>query len=174
MDTGIDPSHTDLTNNYDSALSYNFLTDSGSGATDDNGHGTEVAGIIGAEVNGHGVFGVDPNADLVSLKVLDQNGMGTNYDVLEAISYAVDHHIPVINMSFGETGSPIDNPICNAITNAKNAGTITVVSAGNSNQDASNTIPASCPDAITVGAINPDSTKASFSDYGNSVAVYAP
>ena len=173
LDTGIDSTHPDLADNYDASLSYNFITD-GSGVLDDNGHGTEVAGIVGAEVNGQGVFGVDPNADLVGLKVLDRNGLGTTYDVLEAIAYAKEHHISVINMSFGMGGNPTSNPVCEAITDAKNAGTVTVVSAGNSNQDASNTIPAACPDVIAVGAITQNGTRASFSNYGNSVAVYAP
>lgn len=117
---------------------------------------------------------MDPHADLVSLKVLDQGGLGTTYDVLEAIAYAKTNRIPVLNISFGGTGNPVGNPVCEAITDAKNNGTITVVSAGNANTDAMNTIPAACPDAITVGATNQDDSRASFSNYGNLVDVYAP
>jgi subtilisin family serine protease len=105
---------------------------------------------------------------------LNQNGIGTTYDVLKAIAYAKASHIPVLNISFGGTGSPVGNPVCEAITDAKNNGIITVVSAGNANADATNTIPAACPDAITVGATNRDDTKASFSNYGNGVDIYAP
>ena len=125
-------------------------------------------------MNGAGVFGSDPSADIVSLKVLDQNGVGTTYDVLEAVAYAKTNHIPVINMSFGGTGNPVGNAVCDAITDAKNNGIITVVSAGNGNADAMNTIPAACPDAITVGAVDGNNAKASFSNYGSSVDVYAP
>lgn len=173
FDTGIDTTHSDLSGNSDTSLSYDFVN-SHSGSTDDNGHGTEVAGVIGAQVNGAGVFGSDPSADLVSLKVLDQNGVGTTYDVLEAIAYAKANHIPVLNISFGGTGNPVGNPVCEAITDAKNNGIITVVSAGNANQDAANTIPAACPDAVTVGAIDQSGAKAPFSNYGNTVDIYAP
>lgn len=173
LDTGIDSTHTDISGNYNASLSYDFVN-SQSGGIDDNGHGTQVAGIIGAQVNGTGVFGSDPSAELISLKVLNQNGLGTTYDVLKAIAYAKASHIPVLNISFGGTGSPVGNPVCEAITDAKNNGMITVVSAGNANADAMNTIPAACPDAITVGATNRNDTRASFSNYGNGVDVYAP
>lgn len=173
LDTGIDTTHRDLSGNADIPLSYDFVN-ALSGSTDDNGHGTEVAGVIGAQVNGAGVFGSDPSADLVSLKVLDANGVGTTYDVLEAIAYAKANHIPVLNVSFGGTGNPVGNPVCEAITDAKNNGVITVVSAGNAGVDASNTIPAACPDAVTVGAIDQNSAKATFSNYGSTVDVYAP
>lgn len=173
LDTGIDATHSDLSGNVDALLSYDFVN-SQSGSIDDNGHGTEVAGVIGAQVNGAGVFGSDPSANLVSLKVLDANGVGTTYDVLEAIAYAKANHIPVLNVSFGGTGNPVGNPVCEAITDAKNNGIITVVSAGNANQDTANTIPAACPDAVTVGAIDQSGAKASFSNYGNTVDIYAP
>ncbi len=94
--------------------------------------------------------------------------------MLEAIAYAKTNNIPVLNISFGGAGSPVNNPICEAITDAKDNGTITVVSAGNANQDVANTIPAACPDAIAVGATNQDNSKASFSNYGNLVDIYAP
>ncbi len=125
-------------------------------------------------MNGSGIYGADSNSDLVSLKVLDANGIGTTYDVLDAIAYAKENGIKVLNLSFGGTGSPVDNPVCAAITDAKSAGIVTVVAAGNANADAANTIPAACPDAITVGAFAQDGTKASFSNYGDSVDVYAP
>lgn len=90
------------------------------------------------------------------------------------MAYAKENGIKVLNLSFGGTGSPTDNPVCAAITDAKNSGIITVVSAGNANADASNTIPAACSDAITVGAFAKDSTKATFSNHGNTVDFYAP
>ena len=78
-------------------------------------------------------------------------------------------------MSFGGlAGDPTTSPICQAITNLKNAGTITVVAAGNAGQEVTNTLPAACPDAVTVGSSNHDGTKATFSNYGNLVDAYAP
>ncbi len=94
--------------------------------------------------------------------------------MLEAIAYAKANHISVLNVSFGGTGNPVGNPVCEAITDAKDAGIITVVSAGNANREASTTIPAACPDAITVGALDENDAKASFSNYGDMVDIYAP
>lgn len=59
-----------------------------------------MAGVLGASVNGSGIVGVYPYVDLISLKVLGSDGIGTTYDVLEALAYAREHHIPVVNMSF--------------------------------------------------------------------------
>lgn len=80
----------------------------------------------------------------------------------------------MLNLSFGGTGNPVDNPICEAITDAKENGVFTVVSAGNAGTELSDTIPAACPDAITVGAKGKDDGKAVFSNYGKMVDVYAP
>lgn len=64
--------------------------------------------------------------------------------------------------------------MCEAIADAKKSGIVTVVSAGNLDRDASNTIPAACPDAIAVGSTGKDGKRASFSNYGPTVATYAP
>lgn len=68
----------------------------------------------------------------------------------------------------------MDNPVCEAISDAKKSGIVTVVSAGNQARDASATIPAACPDAIAVGSTGKDGKKTPFSNYGPTVAVYAP
>ncbi len=174
LDTGIDATHADLAQNYNTTLSYDFISGA-SGAIDDNGHGTQVVWVLGAAVNGAGVFGVNPNANLIALKVLDANGLGTTYDVLEALAYAGEQHIPVVNMSFGGLiGDPDASPICQAITNLRNNGTITVVAAGNAGQELTNTLPAACSDAITVGASAQDGSRTSFSNYGTLVDITAP
>ncbi len=77
-------------------------------------------------------------------------------------------------MSLGGAGSPLNDPICAAINYAKTKGTITVVAAGNSNVDASTQIPAGCPNAITVGAVDSTLKKAYFSNYGTKTDVAAP
>lgn len=118
---------------------------------------------------------MNPSTDLIALKVLDANGLGTTYDVLEALSYAGEQHIPVVNMSFGGlVGDPATSPICQAITNLRNNGTITVVAAGNAGQELTNTVPAVCPDAITVGASAQDGSRTPFSNYGTLVDIAAP
>ncbi len=173
LDTGVDSTHPDLSGGYDSSLSYNFIT-STSGGNDDNGHGTKIAGIIAWRVNGAWVFWVNANASIVSLKVLDANGYGTTYDILDAIDYAKDNSIKVLNMSFGWPGTAAWNPICSAISDAKANGITTVVAAGNSHTENANLIPAICSDAITVWASTASDARASFSNYGSSVDLYAP
>ncbi len=173
LDTWIDYNHTDLSSKYDSLLSYDFVNDD-IDAMDDNGHGTQVSWLI-------------TNSNLVWLKVLDANGLGTSYDVLEAIDYAKTNNIKIINISFGWFWDPATSPVCQAITDAKNAWIYTVVSAWNTNQDVSNIIPAWCNDAIVVWATDivtspqPSPSqgegvaqKASFSNYGSWVLVYTP
>ena len=173
LDTGIDADHSDLTGNVDETDGYDFVNGD-TNTADDNGHGTHVSGIIAAKVNGHGVFGVNSNAELVPFKVLNADGMGSSYDVIEAIETAAQEGVKVLNVSLGGVGDPSTDPICQAITDAKNAGTTTVIAAGNSNVNVSGIIPAGCSDALTVGAIDQSGNKASFSNYGNSVTVSAP
>ena len=108
------------------------------------------------------------------LKVLDANGVGSSYDVIQAIDLAVSKGIRVLNLSFGGYADPATDPICQAITDAKNAGTVTIVAAGNSNEDTSGIVPAGCSDAIAVGAVDQSGNKASFSNYGANVMISAP
>ncbi|MDD2870414.1 MAG: S8 family serine peptidase [Candidatus Gracilibacteria bacterium] len=98
LDTGIDYTHTDLSNHYNSTLSYDFINED-TDAMDDNGHGTQVSGLI-------------TNSELIGLKVLDANGLGTTYDILEAIDYAKTNNIKVLNMSFGGIGDASTSTVC--------------------------------------------------------------
>lgn len=173
LDTWINYNHTDLDNNYNSSLSYNFINEI-SDSLDDNWHGTQVAWIIWAEVNWEWRYWVNSNSDLVSLKVLDIDGLGTSYDILEAIDYAKQNWIKVLNMSFGWIWDPSTSVICEAITDAKINWIYTIASAGNSNMELTNIIPASCSDTISVWSINQDNTKADFSNYWDLVDIYAP
>lgn len=172
LDTWIDYTHIDLDDNYNSELSYDFVNEDND-PLDDNWHGTQVAWIIWSEVNWGWRYWVNSNSSLVWLKVLDLNGIGTTYDVLDAIDYAKENNIKVLNMSFWWTWVPENNPVCEVISEAKEMWIITVVSAWNSNKDISNTIPAACPWIITVWSIDKDNIKADFSDYWIDV-IYAP
>ncbi len=173
LDTWIDYNHNDLNNNYNSSLSYDFINDDAD-ALDDNGHGTQVAWIVWSEVNWAWTYWVNSNSDLVALKVLDANGLGTNYDVLEAIDYAKTNNIKVINISFWWFWDPSTSAVCQAITDAKNNWIYTIVSAWNGNTNISNVVPAWCADAITVWAVNKLDKKSSFSNFWTNVKVYAP
>jgi len=131
MDTGIDGSHIDLRDNFDASLSRNFTTDADDPAgancnygdcqdpadVDDNGHGTHVAGTIGAALNGIGVSGVAPDVDLVNVRAGQDSGYFLLSPTVEALTYSADNGIDVVNMSFYvdpwlyncEGGAPEDN-----------------------------------------------------------------
>lgn len=104
LDSGIDSSHPDLANRYNSTLSKDFTTTNSPGV-DIHGHGTQIAGIIGAQTNnGVGVAGVCQKVSLVSLKVSRYNDKGQLRAVWEyvadAIDYAVEKSIPILNFSY--------------------------------------------------------------------------
>ncbi len=100
IDSGIDFEHPDLT--VDRELSKSFLQGVNS-ANDENGHGTHVAGIIGAKNNNFGVLGVASGATLVSLRVLDKDGNGVLSSIIRALSYVNEHAAAgdVVNLSVG-------------------------------------------------------------------------
>jgi lantibiotic leader peptide-processing serine protease len=116
MDTGVDASHPDIAPNFDFALSRNFTVDDpiidgacdtdpdGSctdpATVDEDGHGTHVAGTIGAALNGIGIAGVAPKVDLVNLRAGQDSGIFFIQPFVDALTYAADHGIDVVNMSF--------------------------------------------------------------------------
>jgi lantibiotic leader peptide-processing serine protease len=116
IDTGIDASHPDLNDNVNTSLSRNFTTDiplidgpceeepdascSDPATVDEGGHGSHVAGIVGAELNGLGISGVAPNITLVNLRAGQDSGFFFLFETLEAYTYAADNGIDVVNMSF--------------------------------------------------------------------------
>ena len=105
LDTGIDYNHLDLDDNYNLGLSYNFVNEDND-TMDDNWHGTQVTWIIWAEVDWTWVYWINSNSDLISLKVLDADWLGTSYDILESIDYAKQNEIRILNMSFGWIWNP--------------------------------------------------------------------
>jgi subtilisin len=125
IDTGIDCWHPDLTGNCVFGAKY---VSGGNG--DDHGHGTHVAGIIGARGNGFGVIGVAPEATLVAVKVLDRNGSGSFSAVANGIVWAVKNKMQVINMSLG--GISGSQALHDAVKAASDAGILVVSAAGNS------------------------------------------
>jgi thermitase len=148
--------------------------------TDDNGHGTNVTGIIGANgFNLDGYAGVDLNCKLMSLKALDGSSFGQYTWFAEAIYYAVDNGAKVINMSLG--GSSTSQALKDAIAYAISKKVVPVVCMMNTN---SNTTyyPAAYPGVIAVGSTNPNDTRTSpffwsttsGSNYGNHISVVAP
>ncbi len=171
IDSGIDLSHPDL--NVDLTRSRSFLGGKTT-ARDENGHGTHVAGTIAAYNNSIGVIGVAPGARVVSVRVLDRNGSGSNSGVIAGVDYVAANGRPgdVANMSLG---GGISQALDTAVANAAAGGVKFVIAAGNSSTDANNSSPArvNAANVYTVSAFANGNTWASFSNYGNPPIDYA-
>ena len=167
IDTGIDCSHPDLAGNCFFGAKYV----SGSN-NDEHGHGTHVAGIIGARDNGFGVIGVAPEAVLYAVKVLDKNGSGSFSSVANGIVWAIKNKMQVINMSLG--GSSGSQALHDAVKAAWDAGILVVSAAGNSGCCDRVLYPAKYPESMAVAAVDESDTRASFSSTGAEVTVAAP
>lgn len=165
LDSGIQEDHPDLGGR---VTSY----DIGLGTGDEHGHGTHVAGIIGATMNnGIGGAGIAPNVSIMGIRVLDEEGYGEDYDIINGIYTAVDNGADVINMSLG--GYFYSLLYEEAINYALDHQVTVVAAMGN---DGSNTIeyPAAFDGVIGVVATDPADERAYFSTYGTWADVAAP
>ena len=196
IDTGVDLDHPDL--NVNTAGAKNCAR--GRSADDGNGHGTHVAGTVGALDNGAGVVGVAPGARIWPVRVLNNNGSGSFSGIICGIDYVTANadSIEVANMSLGGSGS--DDGDCGrsnkdamheAICSSVAAGVTYVVAAGNDASNAAGFVPAAYDEVITVSALadfdgqagggaaptcrsDVDDTFANFSNYGADVDLIAP
>jgi subtilisin family serine protease len=148
----------------------------------DPGHGTHVAGIIGAVDDGNGIVGIAPGARIHSLEVLAAEGSTTLSSLLDAVELVTrrKHADPsrplVVNMSIGrDIRTTRHNALDQAIASAVEAGVIFVVSAGNESADASTFSPAHAPGVIAVGATTRrDDFASDFSNHGSTLDILAP
>lgn len=141
-------------------------------ASDDNGHGTHVAGTIAQSTNnGYGVAGIAYQANIMPLKVLSGSGGGTIADIAEAIKFAADNDADVINLSLGGGGA--SNMIEEAIKYAHSKGVVIIAAAGNEGRNSSS-YPARYPDVMSVSATDAAGDKASYSNFGAGVDISAP
>ena len=167
IDTGILASHIDFGGRV--GAGYTVYSD-GRGTTDCNGHGTHVAGTIGGST-----YGIAKAVSLIPIRVLSCSGTGYTSGVIAGINWAISDHASytpaVANMSLGGSYSAALN---SAVANATADGIVFAVAAGNSNANACSFSPASEPTAITVGAIGGSDDRASFTNYGSCVDVFAP
>lgn len=177
IDTGVNYNHTELDGNMWPGNGYDFV-DNDTDPMDLNGHGTHVAGVIGAEGNNaSGVTGVCWDASIMAVRVLDASGSGLTSDVVSGVDWAVANGADVINMSLG--GSSYDSALAASVLAASNAGVVLVVAAGNDGTN-NNTIaqyPCNLPGAnlVCVAALDQRYSLATFSNYGNNaVDVGAP
>lgn len=166
LDTGVDEQHPDLIGqvalHQDFSFSGNVL--------DHFGHGTHVAAIAAGTGDGSAGSrrGVAPGATIISGKVLDDQGFGSESGVIAGMEWAVEHQADIVNLSLGGGHTDGSDPLSQALnTLAAESGTLFVVSAGNEGP-AGGTIssPGSADAALTVGAVDRDDLLASFSSRG--------
>ena len=172
LDTGIDYKHPDL--NVDTLMSRSFVPDAAT-ANDENGHGTHIAGVVGAKNNRIGTLGVASGARLIGLKVLDNNGDGFVSYVLDALAYVSKNGKAgeVVNISLGveDMSDILDKEV---LALAKK-GIYIVIAAGNEAEPANKYSPGRTngTNIYTVSAVDSLDRFASFSNYGNDVIDYA-
>ncbi|WP_113699336.1 S8 family serine peptidase [Nonomuraea lactucae] len=194
IDTGVDFDHPDL--NVVARANCQTGTCVDNSGDDDNGHGTHVAGTVGAIDNAIGAVGVAPGARIHAVKVLNSAGSGTLSAIAAGIDWVAARSatIEVANMSLGCDGCT-SSAITTAITNAVNRGVVVVVAAGNSSRDAATFFPANHPDVITVSAVtdidgrpgglggstlpcrsetDQDDSLAFYSNFGQTIEIAAP
>lgn len=167
IDTGIDDGHPDLASKIAVKKVFN-----GTSINDVYGHGTHVAGIIGAITNNsQGVAGVCPDCQLVVAKALDDSGKGPDSVWIEALLWAADQNVKVINISFGASSNSTAKQ--DAINYAWNKGIVVVSSSGN-NGNTQQMYPCANTNVLCVSSTDNKDQKSSFSNYGTWVDVAAP
>ncbi|HVU24983.1 MAG TPA: S8 family serine peptidase [Opitutus sp.] len=192
VDSGIKLTHQDIapnlwTNSHPTAGDLHGANFVGGGGnihsgdpTDDNGHGTHVAGTIGAAGNnGVASVGIAWKVQLMAVKVLNSQGYGYDSEISAGIDYAVEHGAKVINASYGGSGrGAYSNTELAALKAARDAGVIFVAAAGNesSNLDVQRSYPANfaVDNIVTVGASDFRDQPAAYSNYGAAVDLFAP
>ncbi len=169
LDTGIDYTHEDLS--AAGVVPYRNYVSPLTPPLDDGGHGTHVAGIIGAvRDNGVGIAGIAPRSTLYAFKVLSGSGVGDNATVANAIRDAADDTpCRIISMSFGEIGTAVPGSqftaMGEAVAYARSKGILVIAAAGNDGGD-QYFYPASFPGVLGVGAVDETLAHADFSDFG--------
>jgi subtilisin family serine protease len=150
---------------------YDFV-DEDSDPSDEEGHGTHVAGTIAqATGNGKGVHGLAPDVDLLSVRVLDENGSGWTSDIIAGIDYATEYGADVINLSLGSySKSSLQRQ---ALQRAEDAGVLVVAANGNDSVKLL-MYPAAFPEAVAVSALDLDNVLTHYSNYGYGTELCAP
>jgi subtilisin family serine protease len=163
IDTGIRTAHTQF-----GGRAANVFDAFGGNGQDCNGHGTHVSGTIGGST-----YGVAKSVNLRGVRVLDCNGSGSTSGVIAGVDFVRTNHSnpAVANMSLG---GGISSALDTAVNNLSNSGVAIAVAAGNSNANACNSSPARAANAITVGATTTTDARASFSNFGTCLDIFAP
>ena len=177
VDSGVDLHHPDLVGRLrDDGRDF---VDDDDDPSDENGHGTNVTGIIAATLgNGEGIAGIAPGVMILPVRVMNAKGYGSDRTIARGIRYAADKGAKVINLSLGATlmiGADSESKqVGDAIRYAQEHGALVVVAAGNDFVPLPNAISADNPDVLIVAATDEDDVKADFSNSGPWVSVTAP
>ena len=165
IDTGINATHNEFGGR--ASVAFDAVND-GRNGVDCNGHGTHVSGTVGGAT-----YGVAKGVQLRAVRVLDCAGSGTTSGVIAGIDWVTAHHASpaVANMSLGGGAS---TALDNAVTASISSGVTYAIAAGNSNRNACNYSPARAATAITVGATTTTDGRASYSNYGSCLDIFAP
>ncbi|WP_067726025.1 S8 family serine peptidase [Oceanobacillus damuensis] len=167
IDTGIS-SHPDL----EIAGGYSAV-DYTTEWTDDNGHGTHVAGVIGSKRDDIGVVGIAPESSLYAVKALDADGKGGIFNVVDAIEWSIENNMDIINLSLGyEKDSEDSEALRNMLDEAYDSGILVVGASGNDGNSV--TYPAKYDSVIGVSAVDGRLNIAGFSSTGAEVEFSAP
>ena len=178
LDTGLDPDNPDLTGQLDRSGARSFV-----GSADDwvdrNGHGTHVAGIVAARLDGGGVTGVAPGSQIVPIKVLGDDGWGDDASVLAGLEWAADQGVQVVNLSLSGLYDPDGDTFAlraayaRAIGRLHDRGIVVVMASGNEGLTTSPggpvVLPAQAGEGLVVGAVGPRGGKngRQFAPYTN-------
>jgi subtilisin family serine protease len=165
IDTGVRATHVEFAGRIGNG--YTAVSD-GNGTSDCNGHGTHVAGTIAGTT-----YGIAKQVTIHPVRVLSCQGSGTTSGVIAGVDWVTQNHLSpaVANMSLGGGAS---SALDTAVANSVNSGVSYAIAAGNSNTDACTTSPARVAAANTVGATTSTDARASFSNYGACLDLFAP
>jgi subtilisin family serine protease len=169
LDSGIDAEHTDIQDRIHDGFN---AFENNKAFADENGHGTHVAGIIGAVTNNnYGIAGVTWDSPLLAVKVLDADAIGNAFAIADGIRWATDNGAKVINLSLGDEHH--SEVMYEAVKYAYDHDVALIAATGNENVDTP-MYPAAYEEVLAVGSINEQSERSFFSNFGHHVDVTAP
>lgn len=169
LDTGCDLDHPDLVENLLPGIN---MVDGSQAPIDGCGHGTHVTGTLVAAHNDFGVVGVAPKAKVRPVKVLDDSGNGNLLNVAKGIDWAIDQNVDFISLSLGSPNRI--HEVYQSIRRCEEAGIIVFCAAGNAGETQNIFYPAAYDEAISIGAIDQNMCRASFSCTGMNLDFMAP
>lgn len=170
LDTGIDTGHPDLAAKI--VAGFDFVDDDAD-PTDLHGHGTHVSGIAaGVTDNGVGIAGMSWGARVMPVRVLDEDGGGSFDDIIDGITWAVNHGADILNLSLG--GTNYSQALQDAVNAAHAAGRLVIAAMGNYRNSNPANYPAACANVFAVAATERYDNYTSFSQYGAHCDIAAP